>query len=296
MGSKNTYTFPEFKKLEISDRETIEAFTEKYPPYSDFSVLSMLSWNAADDNAFSVLHNNLVIKLKDYLGDGYNYSFIGTENPNESLEELFKITDVIGFVPEFVAETVDKKKYLVEEDRDSFDYIIDIGGLSGLSGGTYKSLRRSIREFTGKFSGYTVRELDLRRDKRLILDLTKLWCSLKDFDKEKTDEDVETVEKFIKYSKGFNVFSFGLFVSGSLIAFTLNELKGTDWAMGHFGKSDNRYNNSSFVMEHETAKKLWEMGYRHINLQQDTGLLGLREAKSALKPAYYLKKYTIKKA
>ncbi len=32
--------FPNFKKIELSDRADVEKFTLKYPPYSDFKKLS----------------------------------------------------------------------------------------------------------------------------------------------------------------------------------------------------------------------------------------------------------------
>ena len=33
--------FPEFKKLELSNKEEIEKITQKFPPYSDFNFVSM---------------------------------------------------------------------------------------------------------------------------------------------------------------------------------------------------------------------------------------------------------------
>ena len=37
--------FPQFKKLELSDKEEVEKFTSKFPPYSDFNFVSMWSWD-----------------------------------------------------------------------------------------------------------------------------------------------------------------------------------------------------------------------------------------------------------
>lgn len=37
--------FPEFKKLELSNKEEIENFTSKFPPYSDFNFVSMWCWD-----------------------------------------------------------------------------------------------------------------------------------------------------------------------------------------------------------------------------------------------------------
>ncbi|KKS16232.1 MAG: hypothetical protein UU72_C0025G0005 [candidate division WWE3 bacterium GW2011_GWB1_41_6] len=65
--------------------------------------------------------------------------------------------------------------------------------------------------------------------------------------------------------------------------------------MGHFGKALNNYEKSSYYLEVVGAGWFNKAGYYYMNLQQDTGLLGLREAKMSYHPEYFLKKYTIKK-
>jgi len=44
------------------------------------------------------------------------------------------------------------------------------------------------------------------------------------------------------------------------------------------------------------AEDLLARGYTHMNIQQDLGMEGLRNAKLALKPAYFLKKYSVRRA
>jgi uncharacterized protein len=295
MTTDTSNIFPNFKPVTISDREIIEEITGVYQPYSDFNVLSMLSWNVGGDNSYSLLNGNLVIKLKDYLGDGYNYGILGSNKLNESISELFTLTDVVSFVPEIVKDKLSEDEFPIKEDRDSFDYIINTQSLSGLEGGIHKSLRKSISEFRRKYPDHTTRELDIERsdDAVLVMDLVRKWCEDKGFNEKETREDVEIVENFFKFSSNFNIYNLGLFVDGELIAFSLNELWDPEWVMGHFGKADNSYDHCSYMMEYLTALSLAGKGYEYINIQQDTGLLGLREAKMALKPEFFLKKYKI---
>ncbi len=50
--------FPNFKKLELSDREEVESVTNKFPPYSDFNFTSMWCWDINEDMRLSKLNGN----------------------------------------------------------------------------------------------------------------------------------------------------------------------------------------------------------------------------------------------
>lgn len=74
--------FPQFKELELEDKEEIEKFTSKYPPYSDFNFVSMWSWDVRGDMRVSKLNNNLVVRFTDYLTGSPFFSFLGDNNWN----------------------------------------------------------------------------------------------------------------------------------------------------------------------------------------------------------------------
>ena len=76
--------FPEFKKLELSDKEDVEAFTKKFPPYSDFNFVSMWSWDIKGEMRLSILNGNLVVRFTDYITGDPFYSFLGNNKTNET--------------------------------------------------------------------------------------------------------------------------------------------------------------------------------------------------------------------
>ena len=69
--------FPEFKKLELSNKEEIENFTSKFPPYSDFNFISMWCWDIKGETRISKFNNNLVVRFTDYLKGNPFFSFFG---------------------------------------------------------------------------------------------------------------------------------------------------------------------------------------------------------------------------
>ncbi|OGY35168.1 MAG: hypothetical protein A3E36_00640 [Candidatus Andersenbacteria bacterium RIFCSPHIGHO2_12_FULL_45_11b] len=69
--------FPEFKPLEMTDREEIIGYTSKFLPYSDFNFTSMWSWDIDGKIMVSELNGNLVVNFSDYVTSEPFYSLIG---------------------------------------------------------------------------------------------------------------------------------------------------------------------------------------------------------------------------
>ena len=108
--------FPQFKKLELSDKKDIEKFTSKFPPYSDFNFVSMWSWDIKGEMRLSVLNNNLVVRFTDYLTGNPFYSFLGDNKVNETAEQLLELSKNEGLkaelklIPEDSVRSVDKSE------------------------------------------------------------------------------------------------------------------------------------------------------------------------------------------
>ena len=290
-----TPQYPHFKDIDTTDVVILGKFTQDFLPFSDFNPLSLICWNSDNTNGYSFHNGNLIIRLKDYLTDGRIFSVLGANNIEGTIDTLLSNHSRLSMVPDHVVTNLDPSKYTIETDRDSFDYVIDLEKFSSLSGGDYKSVRRHIRAFEEAHSNISVRELNLTEngDSSMLLLLTKDWAHQKKFNQEKLQEDLHMIQTFLELSKSFNTNGYGLFKSDRLIAYTLNEVIGSTWVMGHFGKSSYEYEYSSLYIEHATASAHFSRGYKFLNHQQDTGLLGLRESKMALHPIKFLKKYTV---
>ena len=80
--------FPNFKKLELTDKKEVEKITFKFPPYSDFNFTNMWSWNLKNEMGLSILNDNLVVKFIDYVNGQPFLSFLGDNLVNETVREL----------------------------------------------------------------------------------------------------------------------------------------------------------------------------------------------------------------
>lgn len=285
-----------FKKVEFKDLSIISDFVSSFDPYSDFNPISLICWDNTGNNMYTIENDALIIKITDYLKNRTIHSILGKNLTEDIFYKLLDYPEEVKMIPEISLQNIDTNLATLE-DRDSFDYIIDLKSFRGLEGGSYKALRKRINNFKKQNESCEVILLDLKntRMQREILDLTVKWSKNKAFTSEKLQEDIYGVEQYIKVSENFNCSNVGLYLNDKLIGYSFSQLLGGGWAMGHFGKTDINYENSSLYLEYEADNILNAMGAHYLNLQQDTGLVGLRQTKMSYRPIKFLKKYTLTK-
>lgn len=291
--------YPNFKKITIEDVEIFKKLTNLQEPYSDYNLLSLLSWNISGSNSFSVLNNNLVLKMKQYLGEDFMYLLYGTNHIDETISGLIPEVGKLCMVPEDTINNISHpEKYKIEEDRDNFDYVLSIKEIAKLEGNKYKSLRKQTNNFKEMYPDYHVRKLNLGDPNQIekIQKLTRDWGKDKGFDEGKILEDIEITNNFITFSNKFDCVSIGIFVEDIIVAFTFNEILNNNWIMGHFGKGDVKTKGSMTMAERETEAFFESKGYTLLNYQQDTGIEALRNTKMGYRPIRFLKKYTVSAA
>ncbi|MCE9548884.1 phosphatidylglycerol lysyltransferase domain-containing protein [Candidatus Nomurabacteria bacterium] len=295
--------FPEFKKLELSDKEDVEKFTSKYPPYADHNFLGTWSWDVREQMQISQLDGNYVIHFSSYdLGERF-YTFLGDNNINNTIRELIDLSKKqnlkpeLKLIPEAVIGDVDKNLFNVLEDRDHFDYVYDIEELKNYKGGKFESKRRESNNFTKKYQNAKVVILDLR-DKNIqknILGLYKRWSEnkLKKEPEFNFNHEIIVLEKFFSASDKLDLISVGVFIDSELVAFCIDELKKSEYAISHVIKADPLFTGAySFLMQ-RNAEILYTKGKKYFNYEQDVGSPSLRVAKTLFRPCFFLKKYLI---
>ncbi len=81
--------FPEFKKLELSDKVELEKITRQYLPYSDYHFTQMWIWDNHEPSMLSKLDGNIVIRHSDALTGESFYSFLGSNCLNSTIKTIF---------------------------------------------------------------------------------------------------------------------------------------------------------------------------------------------------------------
>ncbi len=296
-------TFPNFKKLELSDKKEIEEFTSKFPPYSDFNFTSLWSWDTNSERMISILNANLVILFTDYENEEKLLSFLGNNKPEDTAIELINyaksinILPVLRFISEEAIKNLKNSNLLIEEDRDNFDYVYDVSELSNLSGVKFKEKRHSFNKFSREHPNafWELKELGNQELYNQIIYVINAWEDKKKIDKKTSDFEYEkiAINKLIKTLEGDKIILSCVSVQDKVIGFSIDEILSDNYAISHFIKADNSYIGIYEFLNKKISEYLKDNGVLFWNWEQDLGIESLRRSKTSYRPINFIKKYKI---
>ncbi len=296
-------TFPEFSKLTLNDREEYESFIKDFPPVSEISFTTMMTWwNVLGTAAVAQLHGGLV--LSQWLpGDQVNsgLSFVGTKKVDESLCAIFDYLCEKGdlprlvHVPEFVATGIrypELFKFAGERDYD--EYIIPVSALYPLDK-VLARLRINIRKTQKKLSGrMAVKSLDLRSqiNQGLLLGKANEWWREGAVKAPQAVKD--SMNLIVKQATALGVENVCLYIDGELKGFYLYEITTNPiYATANYWNADWAILDQQDFMLYLCAERLAKKGVEFINLDFDLGNHFIRARQLVKDPANYFRKYTV---
>ncbi len=295
--------FPDSKKIELSDFHDIEILNNKFPPFNDFEFVSLWTYDEKKLNSISILNDNLVIKIQDFLTGNLFYSFLGCNNLINTVSTLIKkskdegLGNKLFLVPEvnFSKEGFLENQFLVQDDPNSFDYILSVDEIASLEGKKYYDKRNLINRFNRLYPNHNVKTLDINDEdvQKEIENLFYVWEEQKGRDRKETITELTAIKKLFELTNVLNIFSFGVYVDNKLVGFSTYHALQEKYALITFEKGDSSFEGIYAYLNHLTAKHLKDLGCEYINFEQDLGIPGLKKAKQLWRPVYYLKKYTI---
>ena len=286
--------FPQFKNIELSDKEELDRYTERFPPYSDFDFASVWSWDVKEEIGISILNNNLVIRFTNYTTGAPLLSYLGTDDVNETARELIRHSPDgrLELVPEVSTIGLDPTIFSVEEDLDQFDYVCKVENHITYEGKDLKSHRKLLQQFRNEHPNFEGVSLNMATNeaREEVAGVYKRWDESRGF---VTMSEAFAYERFLAGVHALNYTAVGIKVGGKLVAFHAASLPQGTCADALFSKADTNYRGVYATLDHVVAIDLLERGYTHMNIQQDLGIESLRKAKKSLHPAYFLKKYVV---
>ena len=294
--------FPRSKKLELSDKHILQNVIHQFAPHSDFNFVGLWTYDTHEDLRWSYLNDNLVIKTRDYLTGEAFYSFIGTSQVIATISTMLTYAKKIGIIPclkLIIEETVkseDVSKYfIVEEDRDNFDYILSVEELVSYSGEKYHKHRKLMNKLHRLYPAIQPTLLDLTKEKthRDIFSLFDRWAQSKGKNQNDTEHELVAIQRALHNHLFLKIVAVGLYHNNQLQSFFIFDSNHQHYAQSHFFKSNPEYSGATQHVRQFSAKVLQESGHSFINLEQDMGIEGLRIAKEQWNPSRYVKKYKI---
>jgi len=293
--------FPEFKKLELSDKENIEKITSKFPPYSDFNFVSLWSWNTENKIRISILNGNLVVGFTDYLTKKPFLSFIGENKISETASKLITFSkenygiSLLKLIPGEMVGILEKSGFGVLPDVDSTDYVYRVDQLKDMHNWTGHQFSKGIEKFLKLHPNYLVKISPLEEiPKDEYMEIFSKWAKSKNIENHFESNEYKAFKRFLEI-KNENIEVISLRKNDHLIGFTAYEIISKDYAVAHFSKADKKHHSAtSNILIWEEAKALSTRKVKYYNWEQDLGIQGLQKSKLKYKPCFFLSKFIVK--
>lgn len=294
----------EFKTLELEDKQRIEDFVREFLPFSDFSFLSLFTYNTNGGVAYCFYNENLIIKFEDYMTGENFYSLIGKHKLHDTISDLLAqaqsegIKYALNLVPHSVLEHAPDlhERFKVEEDRDNFDYIVSSLDLAELHPEKFPKKRKLVDEFKEKYPNLNVKPINLidKKNHDAILEMFTRWQQVNHKNDEESETELAAIKRLLNDAHHFpDLYALGIYDGDELVGFNTYEVATHGHGISSFQKADKKYDGIYAFLTHEMAKSMHNLGCEYINFEQDLGIDGLRSSKNSWHPVNFLKKYTI---
>lgn len=300
--------FPRMEPLSVAHLEPIRRYSRSFEDYSDFSATSLWSWSATIPDGYRVasLNGNLVVEFGDYLTQERFLSFLGVNAPDDTAEALHEhavasgLDTTLRLIPAVTAIQLDERRWDVQADESSSDYVYSVERAGRMQGKEYRSTRHAVNAWQRRWAPcshvewLTTQELTARRTD--ILDLFDRWRGRGSAGSMRSGQERMAVDALLERASEvaprLSDWSGVCITEGKLSAVFLNEREREDRLAGHFFKmTDEPCGDHLFTWYFtELCRRAGAAGIQYVNIQQDLGIPSLRAAKQRLRPHYLLTK------
>ncbi len=292
---------PGFKLLSLEDRSLVQSYKEEMA-ISDMEFTQLYAWQETFLNQYKVINGYLCIIYRRN-DNGYScYAPLGRyekERYNRTLMELGTILEKNGiplrfdFVPENWRERFEclpGYQILMDYNDNFSDYIYKSEDFLNLKGKANERKRYLVNYFSSHYS-YEYRSFT-KEQTADVYQVVTAWCEGRSCKECYWGCEKHAIFRILNNWENFSCRGAVVYVSGSPKAFMAGELICQDMVVSHFQKADKRIKGLYAFISHEFYLREYP-GIRFINLQEDIGILPLRQAKQSYRPCHLLRKYTI---
>ena len=186
-------------------------------------------------------------------------------------------------------------KYIVEEDRDYFDYVYDAEKLRNLSGKKYHKKKNHVNAFLKEYDGRYDFRLMCCMEEGHIEEFLEKWRDARDIEDEynRVDYELEGIKYVLNNCQMLKMRMGGVFIDGKLEAFSIGSYSDEEkTAYIHVEKANPEIRGLYPFINREFLRQGFEDA-ELVNREDDMVLEGLRKAKLSYHPVKLVKKYNI---
>ena len=167
----------EWKNLTIDDKEIIDEFTKGKFITCDYNFTNLYLWSQGEKATYTIENNVLIVR--GLYEDKYYYfmpvprSLEYLDNAKEIIKNLLNEKAQIILVPEKWKNYLEDS-FILEERRDSFDYVYSLESLAYLKGRKYSKKKNRVNNFMKTYN-YTYEKITSENINE-VLEFQGDWC------------------------------------------------------------------------------------------------------------------------
>lgn len=300
--------FPFFRKFTFDDVSWYYDFYIKngLNPYADINQENLLVWlNMKNDLEVSILNGSVIFKYTNVLHNN-RVNVIPLEktlngpviNGVMSYLKYNGLPLEIREIPSVICNDLDDKEWVIEDDRDSYEYILNTHQQSSLEGGDFCRHRRRLNVFEREHANDKV---DIQYYHEFNDEIIGVFIqhingmafnNSEEASKENLLEPI-AIRRNINYAKIFHKKALIIKINGQVVSISMISLLDEHTAVINHLKVNYSVQHIFQYTIYQLAKILKENGINEMNIEQDLGIEGLRAYKERLKPSRYLEKKII---
>ena len=292
---------PEMMSLGLEDREALSGLLSGlWPRQSEFTFTNLFIWRDAYQLRIARIED--AVAIFSWMADPED-SFLlpplGGDANAETVRRCFEYMSEAGHNPRLARATqedlarlgISEEHFVVEPDRDQWDYVYLVQDLVELSGSRYHRKRNHIEQFTREHEfEYMPLTAELVPQ---CQELQDRWCDEKHCDLVATlRAEARAVKEVLEKLELLGVTGGCIEVEGAVEAFTLGELLNPDTVVIHIEKANAAFHGLYQVINQQFLERQWS-NVRYVNREQDLGVSGLRRAKESYYPDHMVQKFVV---
>jgi hypothetical protein len=187
---------------------------------------------------------------------------------------------------------ITSERFVIEPDRDNWDYVYSVRDLAELAGDKYHQKRNHIAQFRSQYD-FEYRPLtpDLVAGCEEVQDL---WCDERHCDLSATlRAEARAVKEALRNLERLSAVGGCILIQGEVEAFTLGEALNDDTVTIHLEKANAAFHGLYQLINQQFLEHQWQ-DFAYVNRQQDLGIEGLRKAKLSYHPHHMVEKHAVR--
>lgn len=284
--------FPNFKPIELEDRDIIHEILWRYQPeISKLCFANLYNWRHHYSVQWCMYKDTLLLLAKSKDGEFYAFPPVSQHSRVDVVRMLLAWLRDEKQSPNPRIERADKRlveelegspDFSIEPQRGHHDYVYLRKALVALSGRKYHSKKNHLNAFKRNYE-FSYAPLD-ETNIEACRELASAWWMMK-----RCEEDMsliserEAVNEALANFSALKLMGGVILIEGKMQAFSVGELLNKDTAVVHIEKANPAIRGLYAAINQQCCEHAWGQ-VTYVNREQDLGEEGIRKAKLSYHP------------